>query len=274
MLKYLCKNDSKSKKKSRFVQCMARVFKKTAHNSSEVTPSTTYFLTEAPKSPIKSLNTPILSTWPGEKLKTTVGMLLNQESVSSSNDINDIECEIEKVVNETCPFQIQDQYDFCILCAQNDINDATSLKEELNSTFNLAGYTVWDYGSLGSDRFFALEDLLLTSTVILLYISNNFVKDEFCCHVARNVLITPITERARLRVIPLLKDLDTPIPETLQLVDKLVLQNKLRFNFRFSTIFSDSVRLEKLGRRYKAEEDIDLRRMHIILELVKNKVVK
>lgn len=208
-----------------------------------------------------------LATWPGQQLHSTVEATIAQKSTNFDlAHISTIQREIETALEESCPFEVNDQYDFCMICSESDLCEAEKLTENLSNQFELVGHLVWNSVYLGADHFTVFEQVMQRSSVIIFYITRNFIEDTFCCHIARNKLVSPSDMRGTVKNIPLLIDPDVTLPESLRLIQKLTLQY---IGVQFPKIFTDKVRLEKVERRVQCEMMTDSSRLSLIRDAVK-----
>lgn len=208
-----------------------------------------------------------LATWPGQQLYSTVEAVIAQESINiDSAHLSTIQREIETELQESCPFEVKDQYDFCMICSESDLCEAEKLTENLSNQFELIGHLVWNSLYLGADQFTVFEDVIERSTVVIFYITRNFIEDRFCCHIARNKLASPVEICGTITNIPLLIDIDLTLPESLRLIQKLTLQY---IGAQFPKIFTDKVRFEKIERQVQYEILIDSKRLSLTRDAVK-----
>lgn len=208
-----------------------------------------------------------LATWPGQQLHSTVEATIAQESINFDLvHISNIQREIETELQESCPFEVKDQYDFCMICSESDLPEAEKLTENLSNQFELIGHLVWNSVYLGADQFTVFEDVIERSSVVIFYITRNFIEDRFCCHIARNKLVSPVEICGTIRNIPLLADPDITLPESLRLVQKLSLPY---IGVQFPKIFTDKVRFEKIERQVQCEMLIDNKRFSLMRDAVK-----
>jgi hypothetical protein len=208
-----------------------------------------------------------LATWPGQQLHRTVEANIARESTDfDMAHTSTIQREIETELEESCPFEGNDQYDFCMICSESDVCEAEKLTENLSNQFELVGHLVWNSVCLGADHFTVFEQVMERSSVIIFYITKNFIEDKFCCHIARNKLVSPTDIRGTVKNIPLLIDSDVALPESLRLIQKLNLQY---IEAQFPKIFTDDVRLEKIERRVQYEMLTDSNRLSLIRDALK-----
>lgn len=208
-----------------------------------------------------------LATWPGQQLHSTVEATIAQETTNFDlAHISTIQREIETELEESCPFEVKDQYDFCMICSESDICEAEKLTENLSNQFELVGHLVWNSVYLGADHFTVFEQVMQRSSVVIFYITRNFIEDKFCCHVARNKLVSPAEICGTVSNIPLLIDPDVALPESLRLIQKLTLQY---IGAQFPKIFTDKVRFEKIKRQVQWEMLTDSNRLSLIRDAVK-----
>ena len=140
--------------------------------------------------------------------------------------------ETESELQRSCPFEAKDQYDACI-CSETDVCEAGILTENLSDKYKLKGNLVWNSVFLGADQFTVFEEVIQRSSVIIFYITKDFIEDKFCCHIA-----SPVEICDTIRNIPLLIDHDVTLLESLWLVQKLTLQY---VGAQFPKIFTDKV---------------------------------
>lgn len=207
-----------------------------------------------------------LATWPGQQLHSSVEATIAQNTNFALAHISTIQREIETELEESCPFELKDQYDFCMICSESDICEAEKLTENLSNQFELVGHLVWNSVYLGADHFTVFEQVMERSSVVIFYITRSFLEDKFCCHVTRNKLVSPAEICGTIRNIPLLIDPDVALPESLRLIQKLTLQY---IGAQFPKIFTDKVRFEKIERRVQCEMLIDSNRLSLIRDAVK-----
>ncbi|PNF15463.1 hypothetical protein B7P43_G17747, partial [Cryptotermes secundus] len=207
-----------------------------------------------------------LATWPGQQLYNSVEATIAQNTNFALAHISTIQREIETELEESCPFELKDQYDFCMICSESDICEAEKLTENLSTQFELVGHLVWNSVYLGADHFTVFEQVMQRSSVVIFYITRSFLEDKFCCHVTRNKLVSPAQICGTIRNIPLLIDPDVALPESLRLIQKLTLQY---IGAQFPKIFTDKVRFEKIERHVQCEMLIDSNRLSLIRDAVK-----
>lgn len=208
-----------------------------------------------------------LATWPGQQLCSTVEAVIAQESINiDSAHLFAVQRKIETELQESCPFEMKDQYDFCMICSENDMCEAEKLTENLSNEYELMGHLVWNSVHLGADQFTVFEDVIERSTVVIFYITRNFIEDRFCCHIARNKLASPVEICGTIRNIPLLIDIGLTLPESLRLIQKLTLQY---VGAQFPKIFTDKVRFEKIERQVQYEMLTDSKRLSLMRDAVK-----
>lgn len=208
-----------------------------------------------------------LATWPGQQLYSTVEAVIAQESINIDYaHLSTIQRKIETKLQESCPFEVKDQYDFCMISSESDLCEAEKLTENLSNQFELIGHLVWNSVYLGADQFTVFEDVIERSTVLIFYITRNFIEDRFCCHIARNKLASPVEVCGTIRNVPLLIDIDLTLPESLRLIQKLTLQY---IGAQFPKIFTDKVRFEKIERQVQCEMLTDSKRLSIMRDAVK-----
>ncbi|XP_047003274.1 uncharacterized protein LOC124621860 [Schistocerca americana] len=230
---------------------------------------------EPPDSPtpdVPELKAPELLTWPHEKLE----MFLKEILLEKSKSLNSVPVDllpryINEAVNETHPFSIPEQYDYCVVCVHDDYDEAASLKKELYDKHKLVGHVIWDSAGLGMDQFFAFEDCKLRSTKILFYVSEKFISDEFCCHLVRDTVLCP-KSIGEMKAVPVLKTNNVKMPESLELVDRLTLDNIKQFDFRLPCIFTTLVRQEKMKRTYAQQMEIDTIRQRYVIDFIEDRL--
>jgi hypothetical protein len=115
------------------------------------------------------------------------------------------------------------------------------------------------------------EEVIQRSSVVIFYITKNFIEDKFCCHIARTRLVSPVEISGTIRDIPLLIDRDIMLPESLRLVQKLTLQY---VGAHFPKIFTDKVRFEKTERQVQCEMLTDGKRLSLVRDAVKHVSVR
>jgi hypothetical protein len=208
-----------------------------------------------------------LATWPGQQLQSTVEATIAEGSVTSDLVfVSTIHREIESELQESCPFEVKDQYDFCMICSESDVCEAEKLTEDLSDQYRLTGHLVWNSVHLGADQFTVFEDVIERSSVVIYYITKTFTEDRFCCHIARTRLVIPAEISGTGRDIPLLIDPDIKLPESLRLVQKLTLQY---VGAQFPKIFTDKVRFKKIERQVQCEMLTDGKRLSLVRDAVK-----
>jgi len=213
-----------------------------------------------------------LATWPGQQLHSTVEATIAEGGVTfDMAHISTICGEIESELQGSYPFEVKDQYDFCMICSETDVCEAGKLTENLSDKYKLTGHLVWNSVSLGSDQFTVFEEVIHRSSVVIFYITKNFIEDKFCCHIARTRLVSPVEISGTIRDIPLLIDRDVTLPESLRLVQKLTLQY---IGAHFPKIFTDKVRFEKTERQVQCEMLTDGKRLSLVRDAVKRMSVR
>lgn len=230
---------------------------------------------EPPDSPppdVPDISAPELMTWPHEKLEIFVKkILLEKSKLLNSVSVNLLPQHINEAVNENHPFSIPEQYDYCIVCVHDDYDEAVCLKKELYDKHKLEGHVIWDSASLGMDQFFAFEDCKARSTKILFYVSEKFIFDEFCCHLVRDTVLCPKSV-GEMKAVPVLKKSNVKMPESLELVDRLTLDNIKQFDFRLPCIFTTLVRQERMKRTYVQQMEIDAIRQRYVIDLIEERM--
>jgi hypothetical protein len=192
-----------------------------------------------------------LATWPGQQLHSAVKATIAEERVTFDlAHISTICREIESELQGSCPFEGKEQYDFCMICSETDVYEAEKLTENLSDQYRLTGHLVWNSVHLGADQFTVFEEVIERSSVVIFYITKNFIEDKFCCHIAKIRLVSPVEIFGTIRDIPLLIDCDVTLPESLRLVQKLTPQY---IGAQFPKIFTDKVRFEKIERQVQCE---------------------
>lgn len=209
-----------------------------------------------------------LATWPGQQLHSTVKATIAEGCVAFDlAHISTICRETESELQGSCPFEVKDQYDFCMICSETDVCEAEKLTENLSDQYKLTGHLVWNSVHLGADQFTVFEGVIESSSVVIFYITKNFTEDKFCCHIARTRLVSPVEISGTIRDIPLLIDCDVTLPESLRLVQKLTLQY---IGAQFPKIFTDKVRFEKTERQVQCEMLTDCKRLSLMRDAVKH----
>jgi hypothetical protein len=158
-----------------------------------------------------------------------------------------------------------------MICSETDVCEAGKLTENLSDKFQLTGHLVWNSVYLGADQFTVFEEVIQRSSVIVFYISKNFIEDKFCCHIAKSRLVSPVEISGTIRDIPLLIEHDVTLPESLRLVQKLTLQY---IGAHFPKIFTDKVRFEKTERQVQCEMLTDGKRLSLVRDAVKDIIVR
>jgi hypothetical protein len=101
-----------------------------------------------------------LATWPGQQLHSTVKKTIAERGVTfDMAHISTICREIESEFQGSCPFEVKDQYDFCMICSETDVCEAGKLTENLSDKYKLAGHLVWNSVYLGADQFTVSEEV-------------------------------------------------------------------------------------------------------------------
>jgi hypothetical protein len=135
-----------------------------------------------------------------------------------------LSAEKQSELQGSCPSEVKDQYDFCMICSETDVCEAGKLTENLNDKYKLTRHLVWNSVYLGADQYAVFEEVFQRNSVVIFYITKNFIEDKFCCHIAITRLVSPVEISGTIRGIPLLIDGDVTLPESLQLVQTLTLQ--------------------------------------------------
>jgi hypothetical protein len=145
-----------------------------------------------------------------------------------------------------------------MICSETAVCEAGKLTEHLSDKYKLARHLVRNSVYLGADQFAVSEEVIHRSSVVIFYITKNFIEGKFCCHIAITRLVSPIEISGTIRDIPLLIDHDVILPESLQLVQKLTLQY---VGTHFPKIFTDKVQFEKTERQVQCEMLTDGKRL-------------
>ncbi|KAJ9574421.1 hypothetical protein L9F63_025932, partial [Diploptera punctata] len=171
-----------------------------------------------------------LPTWPGQQLEKTVEEIVSQEDIDINCEcISELGRKVELELQSLYPFEKKEQYDFCMLSSESDIVEAEILTRSLSKQFELVGHLVWNSVHAGNDQFTVFEDIIERSSVVIFYITQNLLDDQFCCHIMRNRMVNPIGN-----------------DEPLILIQKLTLDY---IEMQFPKIFTNTIRMEKLERQ-------------------------
>ncbi|KAK7866142.1 hypothetical protein R5R35_004790 [Gryllus longicercus] len=211
------------------------------------------------------------ATWPSSKLRTTIEDMIKEILKENSKAVLNV-IDVESELNNEIPADVEEQLDFCMICSQEDQIEATELQKSLCSQYDLVGKVLWECIPLGRDLFSVLEDIIKNSSRLLFYISERFDDSDACAYIARNLLMEQDKDGANRKVIPLVTQFETPIPETFQLIDKLYLSSNLQFQFRFPALFTTEVKLEKVLRTERLKKKLDNERKSILQTIIQKKL--
>ncbi|KAJ9574597.1 hypothetical protein L9F63_008224 [Diploptera punctata] len=208
-----------------------------------------------------------LPTWPGQQLEKTVEEIVSQEDIDINCEcISELGRKVELELQSLYPFEKKEQYDFCMLSSESDIVEAEILTRSLSKQFELVGHLVWNSVHAGNDQFTVFEDIIERSSVVIFYITQNLLDDQFCCHIMRNRMVNPIGNDGTIRDIPLLIDKNVVLPEPLILIQKLTLDY---IEMQFPKIFTNTIRMEKLERQVKYEMQVNEMRVSVLKYVIK-----
>lgn len=140
-------------------------------------------------------------------------------------------------------------YDFLVISTESDRHSAAEAAAMLSLKCDLVGAVFLDCIPIGAGLFESFESLCEASTKVILYVTEDFTRDDFCSRIVSLVYLHRRSDLLR-KILPFLdKDsLNIELPRCLQLVDKLWLGSKLQIDLKWPKIWTRGLRNQRLNR--------------------------